>query len=240
MGKGRRGLRLCVGLVVVVVVVVVVGCETAIPTSTPAPTPAPQPTPVTSTVPGLVAAGTFQDAVGDVIDSLERQVRTRDDLDIRSLEAIADGSTLRLTLTFAGPLRPPPPPAVERMSYGVHLWTDGDLEALPGGEGGGLKWAVEVTNATVSEGFQPSLWDLPEQDLGRAVRYQGALFPGRAVVTGDTIVWTIGLAAIGNPRLIWLRVGAASTSDTGSDDRLGMTDELPDPGAAEAMLLLQP
>lgn len=120
------------------------------------------------------------------------------------------------------------------------LWTDGDPEFLPSGDGGGLKWAVEVTNATETEGFQPSLWDLPEQDWARAVRYQGAQFPGKAVVADDTIVWTIELAAIGNPRLIRLNVIAASTADTGSGDRLGMTDELPDPGAAEAMLLLQP
>lgn len=218
------------------------GTATSAVMPAPAETPvsAPIPTPVDpSTMPGLVATGTLEDAVGDLVNSDRRRVNTPGYIDIRDLEAVADGSTLRLTLTLAGELPPPPPPATERLSYNVNLLTDGDLEARPDGAGGGQSWTIDLSNAAMTERYQPTLWDLPEQSQGVAIGYPGAQFPGTAVVTGDTIVWTVALAALGSPAVIRLSVLTSSVMDTGADGKVGTNDELPD-GGVEDRLLLEP
>ncbi len=200
------------------------------PAATLAPIVAPVPTPAApSVMPGVVGEGSLHDAVGDLVNSDGKPVKTPAYLDIRDLEAVADGTTLRLTLTLLDEL-PPPPLAAERLNYNISLLTDADV--LPGldGQGGRHSYTVSLSKLTPSGSYQPTLWDLPAPaDVEtRAIAYKGHEFPGTAVVAGDTIVWTVSLAALGNPHLIQLSVTSATTVTAGSADMVSTTDHLPE------------
>lgn len=247
MSEAGLGTQLGVGLASIALVA---GCatgpgqtptgistSTVMPAAILAPTVAPVPMPGGGPVmPGLVADGSLHDAVGDLVNSEGTPVNTPDYLDIRDLEAVADGTTLRLTLTLVGEL-PPPPLAIERLNYNISLRTNGDVEVGADGAGGGHSYTVTLSKPTPSGSYEPTLWDLPADAGTNAIRYQGREFPGTAVVAGDTIVWTVGLAALGNPHVIRLGVGTASTVNTGSDDKVSTTDQLPEGGLVDLLTL---
>ncbi|MCJ7709744.1 MAG: hypothetical protein MUQ32_02835 [Chloroflexi bacterium] len=164
------------------------------------------PLPVQPAGPGLVAQGSLEDPAGDLLDGDDNLVDTPAYIDIRSLVAVADGATLRLTLTLAGALPAATDPDVERLLYWVAIHTDGD--AIP--ERDDLNVGVGYTARLHSRGalgYQPGIrdWrgsDFPDELLGPD-------FPGTADVAGDTIVLTVPLAALRNPHVI--RIGAWTT-----------------------------
>lgn len=157
---------------------------------------------------GLVAQGTLEDPVGDLLDGGDNPVDTPAYIDIRSLEAVADGATLRLTLTLAGALPAETDPDVERLRYSVFLHTDGD--AVPERDDPAVGAGYTVTlHSRGALGYQPGIrdWKSPDAGPGRLpVERLGPDFPGTADVAGDTIVLTIPLAALRNPHVI--RIGA--------------------------------
>ena len=213
---------------------------TVMPAATLAPIVAPVPTPAgPSVMPGIVGNGSLHDAVGDLVHGPGNPVKTPAYLDIRDLEAVADGTTLRLTLTLVDEL-PPPPLAAERMNYNISLLTDADDDPGPDGHDGGHHYMVSLSKPTPSGSYQPTLWDLPApaEVETRAIAYEGHEFPGTVVIAGDTIVWTVSLAALGNPHVIQLSVRTATTVISGSADVVGSTyDDLPEGGLGDWLTL---
>ena len=193
----------------------VVGCAT----STPA-------TLVPSSGPGLVAVGTIDDPAGDLVDGHAKPVGTPAYMDIRTLAAVADGTTLRLTLTLAGVLPAAPSPTIERLAHMVALHTDGD--AVPGCNDVrvGMGYAVRLMNGAGGD-YEPELIDWRGSD---PIEYIGSDFPGTGAVRGDTVVLTVPLAALGDPHVTW--VGAWTIqSDPANGLRWTAADFLPDSGA---------
>ncbi len=211
---------------------------TVMPAATLAPIVAPVPTSAgPSVMPGIVGDGSLHDAVGDLVHGPGNPVKTPAYLDIRDLEVVADGTTLRLTLTLLDEL-PPPALAAERLNYNISLLTDADVDPGLDGHGGGHSYTVSLSRLTPSGSYQPTLWDLPADADTRAIAYKGHEFPGTAVVAGDTIVWTVSLAALGNPHLIQLSVTSVATVTSGSADVVGSTsDHLPENGLGDWLTL---
>jgi hypothetical protein len=192
---------------------------------------------------GLVAQGTLEDPVGDLLDGGDNPVDTPAYVDIRSLEAVADGATLRLTLTLAGALPAATDPDVERLRYVVFLHTDGN--AVP--ERDEVLVGVGYTVALYSRGalgYQPGIrdWSSPDAGPGRVpVEHLGPDFPGTADVAGDTIVLTVPLDALRNPHVI--RIGAWTARHPPAYRGLGdpwdtLPDKDPGGGATEDWLVL--
>ncbi len=169
--------------------------------------------PVQPAGPGLVAQGTLEDPAGDLLDGDDNPVDTPAYIDIRSLEVVADGASLRLTLTLAGALPAAPDPDVERLLYSVLLHTDGDAVPERDDPRLGMGYTVRL-HSRGALGYQPGIrdWTYPEAygDGDQPVERLGSDFPGTADVAGDTIVLTVPLAALRNPHVI--RIGAWTTS----------------------------
>lgn len=192
--------------------------------------------PVQPAGPGLVAQGTLEDPAGDLIDGDDNPVDTPAYIDIRSLEAVADGATLRLTLTLAGALPKATDPEIAGLRYYVFLHTDGAAVPERDSPAVGIGYTVAL-HSRGALGYVPGIrdWSGPEAAPGRLpVERLGPDFPGTADVAGDTIVLTVPLDALGSPHVIrigaWatriLRVGGGRWGDPG--------DLLPDydPGGA--------
>jgi len=172
--------------------------------------------------PGLVAQGTLEDPVGDLLDGDDNPVDTPAYIDIRFLEAVADGATLRLTLTLAGELPAAPDPDVEAR-YSVLLHTDGDAVPERDDPGVGVGYTVAL-HSRGALGYVPGLrdWSAPDAGPGSLpVERLGPDFPGTADVAGDTIVLTVPLDALRDPHVI--RIGAWTARGWG-----GAWDTLPD------------
>ncbi len=167
--------------------------------------------PVQPAGPGLVAQGTLEDPAGDLLDGDDNPVATPAHIDIRSLEAVADGATLRLTLTLAGALPKASDPEIAGLRYYVFLHTDGDAVPERDDPGVGVGYTVALHSRGALgyvAGFRD--WTYPEAYGDEPpVERLGPDFPGTADVAGDTIVLTVPLDALRNPRVI--RIGAWAT-----------------------------
>jgi len=176
--------------------------------------------PVQPAGPGLVAQGRLEDPAGDLLDGDDNPVDTPAYIDIRFLEAVADGATLRLTLTLAGELPAAPDPEVERLLYSVFLHTDGDAVPERDEPGVGVGYTVAL-HSRGALGYVPGLrdWSAPDAGPGHLpVEHLGPDFPGTADVAGDTIVLTVPLDALRDPHVIrvgaWTARGWGEASDT--------------------------
>ncbi len=167
--------------------------------------------PVQPAGPGLVAQGTLEDPVGDLLDGDDNPADTPAYIDIRSLEAVADGATLRLTLTLAGALPAVTDPDVERLLYSVFLHPDGDAVPERDDPGVGVGYTVTL-HSRGALGYLPGIrdWTYPEAYGDQfPVERLGPDFPGTAEVAGDTIVLTVPLDALRNPHVIRIGVWTA-------------------------------
>ncbi|MEO8208783.1 MAG: hypothetical protein ABI598_07080 [Chloroflexota bacterium] len=183
----------------------------------------------------------IDDPVGDAgRPGVDGPVVGPDYVDIRALAADIDGSTLRLKLTVAGSLPVPPSVDSENLEWIVVLRTGADAEAVRDLQTlrvGFRGYAVTLRNRGAGA-YAPALVEMP----GSTVRGEGAEFPGTVAVDGDTVSWTVPLAALGNPGLIragvWAqRVGQAPGYGTTAWDFLPGDDSS---GSAAGWLTLEP
>jgi hypothetical protein len=156
---------------------------------------------------GLVAQGRLEDPAGDLLDGDDNPVDTPAYIDIRSLEAVADGANLRLTLTLAGALPAAPDPEVD-LRYAIAVHTDSDAVPERDDPAVGIGYTIAL-HSRGALGYQPGIrdWTYPEAyGDQRPVERLGPDFPGTAEVDGDRIVLTVPLAAMRDPHVI--RIGA--------------------------------
>lgn len=208
--------------------VLLAGCASPTPVSPTPRTSTPTTLALSSGI-GLVAEGTIDDPVGDLVDHPvgvpAKPVGTPAYIDIRTLMAVADGTTLRLTLTLAGVLPAAPSPTIERLFYMVALHTDGDAVRERDDPRVGIGYSVRLMNE-VGGDYEPELVDWSGSD---PIYHRGSSFPGTADVAGDTVVLTVPLAALGDPYVI--RVGAWTMRQDPAHGRLtNAEDFLPDSG----------
>jgi hypothetical protein len=160
-----------------------------------------------------VAQGTLEDPAGDLLDGDDNPVDMPAYIDIRSLEAVADGATLRLTLTLAGALPKATDPEIAGLRYYVFLHTDGDAVPERDSPAVGMGYTVAL-HSRGALGYVPGMrdWTYPEaygDQHQLPVERLGPDFPGTADLAGDTIVLTVPLDALRSPHVI--RIGAWAT-----------------------------
>lgn len=205
----------------------------------------PAPTPSASTVdvatPVLGAAVRMEDVKGDVVDLQAKRGATPAYIDVRELVAASDGTTLQLTLTVAEALPRPAPRENERLSYNVEVFTGDPASPENAQEVNRVRYTITAASGPMGEGmpaaYQPGIYDFTRGP--DPVFHFGPQFPGTLDVTGDTIVLTVALSALGDPDELWIAIRTVSTLSTSEGEAISSTGDMA-PDAEQTWMTLEP
>lgn len=220
-------------VVAAVVVAAVAGCATG-----PAPNESLQPT---ATDARADVSATIPDPVGDVVDLEDRPGATPAYIDVRELVAASDGTTLQLTLTVAEALPRPAPRENERLSYNFEVFTGDPISPENAQEVNRVRYTLTAVSGPMGEGlpavYQPGIYDFTRGP--DPVFHFGPQFPGTLDVTGDTIVLTVALSALGDPDELWIAIRTVSTLSTSEGEAISSTGDMA-PDAEQTWMTLEP
>lgn len=205
----------------------------------------PAPTPPAATVdvatPVLGAAVRMEDVEGDVVDMQAKRGATPAYIDVRELVAASDGTTLQLTLTVAEALPRPAPRENERLSYNFEVFTGDPVSPENAQEVNRVRYTLTAVSGPMGEGlpatYQPGIYDFTRGP--DPVFHFGPQFPGTLDVTGDTIVLTVALSALGDPDELWIAIRTVSTLSTSEGEAISSTGDMA-PDAEQTWMTLEP
>lgn len=176
--------------------------------------------------PQLVAtARSIADPPGDLADEAGKKVVGNTPVDLTQVEASADGTDLRVTLTMAGDVPPKIASTSQKLNYIVVIEAD---------RSGDFDYSLIVTN------LETGVWSVGYTEWPTGVAHTDANFPGTFQVLKNQVTFTISLSAIGSPASLRM---SAITKLADKDGNIVAQDQAPtgDPyKPAEGWLSLGP
>jgi hypothetical protein len=202
-------------------------------------------TPPASTIdvatPVLGAAVRMEDVEGDVVDLDGRPGATPAYIDVRELVAASDGTTLQLTLTVAEALPRPAPRELERLGFNFEVFTGDPVSPENAQDVNRVRYTITAVSGPIGEGlpatYHPGIYDFTRGP--DPVFHFGPQFPGTLDVTGDTIVLTVALSALGDPDELWIAIRTVSTFSTSEGEAVSSTGDTA-PDAERTWMTLRP
>ncbi len=183
----------------------------------------------------------MEDVEGDVVDLQGLPGATPAYIDVRELVAASDGTTLQLTLTVAEALPRPAPRENERLSYNFEVFTGDPASPENAQDVNRVRYTITAASGPMGEGlpaaYHPGIYDFTRGP--DPVFHFGPQFPGTLDVTGDTIVLTVALSALGDPDELWIAIRTVSTLSTSEGEAISSTGDAA-PDAERTWMTLRP